>query len=119
MTNLEFTQDEKIDYIFEILKKQEARYKRNLIWKWIFRIIIISAILSFYIIILPKLDTKELVSKYIAPKISEIIAPLAEETMKSVSSKALSWAIESANENLDVISEKQEMIKRLIQMKNK
>lgn len=119
MTNLEFTQEEKIDYIFEILKKQESRYKRNLIWKWVFRIIIIGFILSFYMIILPKLDTKELVSKYIAPKISEIIAPLAEETMKSVSSKALSWAVESANENLDVISDKQEMIKRIREMQNK
>ncbi|MDD4151309.1 MAG: hypothetical protein PHR68_01730 [Candidatus Gracilibacteria bacterium] len=119
MVNTEFSQEEKIDYIFEILKKQEARYKRNLIGKWIFRTIVILLILSFYIIILPKLDTKTLVSKYIAPKVSEIIAPLAQETMKSVTSNALSGASDSANENLDVISDKQELIKRIREMQNK
>jgi len=37
---MEINNDEKIDYIYKTLKKQESRYKRAIYYKWAFRILI-------------------------------------------------------------------------------
>lgn len=48
MENLQLTQEEKIDYIFKTLQKQEKRETRKLIWKTLFRIFIVIYLIYFY-----------------------------------------------------------------------
>jgi len=52
---MENTHEEKIDYIYNTLKKQEWRYKRSLYYKWVFRILIIWYLYYFIVIWLPGL----------------------------------------------------------------
>jgi ABC-type phosphate/phosphonate transport system permease subunit len=127
---MDLSSDEKIDLIYDMLNKQESRYKRNLIWKWFFRVIIIWFIISFYAIILPKLDTAKLISEYIAPQMSKIIAPMAAESMKSMTANMMSWDLNSTWINMNDIqnmqtnwwtdsSKRVELLKRLKAMQNK
>ncbi len=46
MENL--TTEEKIDYIFKTLHKQEKRELHKIIWKWLFRLFIVAYIVYFY-----------------------------------------------------------------------
>lgn len=55
MENNFLTKEEKIDYIFETIKKQEKREVHRQIFKWIFRIFIISYLLYFYFFWLDKI----------------------------------------------------------------
>lgn len=48
--NIYISQDEKIDYIFETLKKQEKRHKWSIFYKIIFRLFIVLYILYFIFI---------------------------------------------------------------------
>ncbi|MDD3144638.1 MAG: hypothetical protein PHV23_00845 [Candidatus Gracilibacteria bacterium] len=48
MENLQLTQEEKIDYIFKTLQKQEKRETRKLIGKTLFRIFIVIYLIYFY-----------------------------------------------------------------------
>jgi uncharacterized membrane protein len=123
MSKLDLNTDEKIDLIYNMLDKQESRYKKNLIWKWVFRVLIIWFIVSFYTIILPKLDITEIIKEYIAPRMSQIIAPMAAESMKSMTTNMMSWEL-NLEENSDVnqaalIQKKAELLKRLKEMQNK
>lgn len=127
MTNFEFTTDEKIDYIYEVLRKQESRYKRNLITKWLLRAFFIILLVIFYFIVYPKINWREIIEKYIAPKMSKIVTPLVWETMKSMT---LSWNTDSnllnmwdlnTNWNLDqakIDAKKAELLKRLQMIKS-
>lgn len=128
MNGLDLTSDEKIDLIYEMLVKQESRYKRALIAKWIFRVLIIWSILWFYFIILPKLDINKIIVETIAPKMSQIIAPMAAESMKSISENMMSWSLNWTQINIDDLqntqwinqnSKKAELLKRLKEMQNK
>lgn len=47
------SQEEKINYIYDTLKKQEKRYYRWLYFKWAFRILIILYIYYFIAVLLP------------------------------------------------------------------
>jgi len=49
------TQEEKIDYIYERLKKQEKQQKIAFILKWVFRVFIILYLYFFLTSMLPKL----------------------------------------------------------------
>lgn len=49
MENKELTTQEKIDYIYDSLKKQEKREKIKNIFKWWFRVFIIIYMLYFYL----------------------------------------------------------------------
>ena len=48
MENNFLTKEEKIDYIYETIKKQEKREFHRQIYKWLFRIFIILYLLYFY-----------------------------------------------------------------------
>ncbi|MDD3793579.1 MAG: hypothetical protein PHI37_02110 [Candidatus Gracilibacteria bacterium] len=48
MENRELTTQEKIDYIFETIKKQEKREKVKNIFKWGFRLFMLLYIIYFY-----------------------------------------------------------------------
>ncbi len=48
MENLQLSQEEKIDYIFKTLQKQEKREIRKLILKTFFRIFIVIYLIYFY-----------------------------------------------------------------------
>lgn len=48
MENRELTTQEKIDYIFETIKKQEKREKVKNIFKWWFRLFMLLYIIYFY-----------------------------------------------------------------------
>lgn len=130
MSKMDLSSDEKIDLIYDMLDKQESRYKRNLIWKWIFRVIILVFIVSFYTVILPKLDINKIIKEVIAPRMSQIIAPMAAESMKSISADMLSGWLNWASINMTDIqniqnnwwtdaSKKAELLKRLKAMQNK
>lgn len=129
MSKIELTTEEKLDLIYDILEKQETRYKRALISKIIFRVLVIWFIVIFYFIILPKLDLNKIITEYIAPKMSQIIAPMAEESMKSISNNMLSWTLNSKSVNMndlqniqntsDPAVKKAELLKRLKEMQNK
>ena len=123
MEKIDLTSEEKIDLIYDMLSKQESRYKRNLIAKVLFRIFVIWAIVSFYTVLLPKLDTWKLINEYIAPKMSEIIAPIASESMKNITSNAMTWdLLKWLNWTSDwSISDdkKAELLKRLKELQNK
>lgn len=125
MGKMDLTSEEKIDLIYDILEKQESRYKRNLIAKVLFRIFVIWAIVLFYTVLLPKLDTWKLINEYIAPRMSEIIAPIASESMKNITSNAMSWDLlnwlDSNNPSTSSISDdkKAEILKKLKEMQNK
>lgn len=49
MENRELTTQEKIDYIYDSLKKQEKKEKIKNIFKWWFRVFIIIYMLYFYL----------------------------------------------------------------------
>ncbi|MDD5213691.1 MAG: hypothetical protein PHG82_04675 [Candidatus Gracilibacteria bacterium] len=130
MSKMDLSSDEKIDLIYDMLDKQESRYKRNLIGKWIFRVIILVFIVSFYTVILPKLDINKIIKEVIAPRMSQIIAPMAAESMKSISADMLSGGLNGASINMTDIqniqnnggtdaSKKAELLKRLKAMQNK
>lgn len=128
MNGLDLTSDEKIDLIYEMLTKQEGRYKRWLIAKWVFRVFIIWFVFIFYFIILPKLDINKIIVETIAPKMSQIIAPMAAESMKSISENMMSWTLNWAQININDLqntqwinqaSKKAELLKRLKEMQNK
>lgn len=125
MGKMDLTSEEKIDLIYDILEKQESRYKRNLIAKVLFRIFVIWAIVLFYTVLLPKLDTWKLINEYIAPRMSEIIAPIASESMKNITSNAMSWDLlnwlDSNNPSTSSISDdkKAEILKKIKEMQNK
>lgn len=55
MENNFLTKEEKIDYIYETIKKQEKREFHRQIYKWIFRIFIILYLLYFYFFWLDKI----------------------------------------------------------------
>lgn len=55
MENNFLTKEEKIDYIYETLKKQEKREFHRQIFKWIFRIFIILYLIYFYFFWLEKI----------------------------------------------------------------
>lgn len=55
MENNFLTKEEKIDYIYETLKKQEKREVHRQIYKWLFRIFIIWYLLYFYFFWLDKI----------------------------------------------------------------
>lgn len=125
MGKMDLTSEEKIDLIYDMLEKQESRYKRSLIAKVLFRIFVIWAIVLFYTVLLPKLDTWKLINEYIAPRMSEIIAPIASESMKNITSNAMSWDLlnwlDSTNASTSSISDdkKAEILKKLKEMQNK
>ena len=50
---MEINREEKIDYIYETLKKQESRYKRAIYYKWAFRILMVWYLYYFIIVALP------------------------------------------------------------------
>lgn len=129
MSWIDLSTDEKIDLIYDILEKQESRYKRALISKIIFRVLILWFIVIFYFIILPKLDLNKIITEYVAPKMSQIIAPMAEESMKSMSNNMLSWTLnwtsvnmndlQNIQNNPDSASKKAELLKKLKELQNK
>ncbi len=55
MENNFLTKEEKIDYIYDTIKKQEKREFHRQIFKWIFRIFIILYLLYFYFFWLDKI----------------------------------------------------------------
>ncbi len=55
MENNFLTKEEKIDYIYETIKKQEKREFHRQIYKWLFRIFIILYLLYFYFFWLDKI----------------------------------------------------------------
>lgn len=125
MGKMDLTSEEKIDLIYDMLEKQESRYKRNLIAKVLFRIFVIWTIVLFYTVLLPKLDTWKLINEYIAPRVSDIIAPMAAESMKNITSNAMSWNLlnwlDSTNSSTSSISDdkKAEILKKLKEMQNR
>lgn len=62
------SQEEKIDYIYERLKKQEDREKRDFFLKWGFRIFIVLYLLYLYKVTLPVM--KENFIESIKPNVS-------------------------------------------------
>ena len=67
--------EEKIDYIYETLKKQESRYKRALWSKWIFRILMIWYLYYSFVYLLPGYieNLKEMMTPNITKSVSESI----------------------------------------------
>ncbi len=141
MSKMDLSSEEKIDLIYDMLEKQESRYKRALISKIIFRVLIIWFIVSFYTIILPKLNTSTVIKEDIAPTVAKILAPIISETMKetlkSVGSDAMTWlnsnlvnSINSTQKDMTDLqntqtswtidsTKKAELLKRLKAMQNK
>lgn len=77
------SKDKQIEYIYITLYKQEARYKRNLIFKTTFKVLFFGGILFFYLIFLPKMDLETIFKKYITPKITPIITSMSEDLLNN------------------------------------
>ncbi|EKE28472.1 MAG: hypothetical protein ACD_3C00054G0012 [uncultured bacterium (gcode 4)] len=76
----EYTEKEKIDYIFSKMRNQ-AR-----MWAVLtaFKFIVYGWIIYFYFIIVPSLDLDKLADEYLIPKMSKIVQMTAEKTMQNV-----------------------------------
>ena len=70
MSEKERNLEEKIEYIYHTLQKQESRYKRKLTFKWLFRIFIIGYLVFAYLYILPPLINNA--KKIIIPQLEKI-----------------------------------------------
>jgi hypothetical protein len=75
----EIKQEEKINYIYDTLKKQETRYKRGLYFKWMFRILIIWYLYYFIIIWLPSLMNN--FKNIVTPDISKSLENIDKEEL--------------------------------------
>lgn len=83
----EFTESEKIDYIFTKIRKQS----RNKVFSTLFKVIFYGWIIYFYFVIVPNLDIDKLAEKYIIPKMSKIVQMTAEKTMQNVNLSLPNW----------------------------
>ena len=70
MSEKEITLEEKIEYIYSTIQKQESRYKRKTFYKWLFRILIIGYFIYAFLYILPPLLNNA--RKIIAPQLEKI-----------------------------------------------
>jgi len=80
---MEKTTEEKINYIYETLKKQESRYKRALILKWWFKILFILYFIYAYYFILPEYIEK--FKDIVHPKVS--VESINLDSIKSLFNK--------------------------------
>ena len=80
---MEINNDEKIDYIYKTLKKQESRYKRAIYYKWAFRILIAWYLYYFITIALPGYINifKESIKPDIWKSISESVDNIDKEAL--------------------------------------
>ncbi|MDD2565874.1 MAG: hypothetical protein PHZ26_01490 [Candidatus Gracilibacteria bacterium] len=76
----QFTESEKINYIFTKTRKQS----RNKMITNILKLAVFSGIVYFYMVIFPTLDIDKLAEEYIIPKMSKIVQMTAEKTMQNV-----------------------------------
>lgn len=75
----ELSFEQKIDYIYNDLKKKRAAW----FLKWIIRLFILGLIVHFYFFILPTIN-KEKVANKIWDRIINIVAPLIEKTVNKI-----------------------------------
>ena len=80
---MEKTNEEKIDYIYTTLKKQESRYKWSVWSKWIFRILLVWYFYYSFVYLLPGYieNIKESLTPDISSKISESIDNIDKEEL--------------------------------------
>ena len=84
----DFTESEKIDYVFKKLRKQ-ARMAGFLLG---FKVFLVWLVVYAYINILPSLNVENLMQTYVVPQISKIVSMTVQSTMKDVSSSLMWWA---------------------------
>jgi hypothetical protein len=70
MSDKENTLEEKIEYIYSTLQKQESRYKRKTFFKWLFRLLIIGYFIYAFLYILPPLINNA--KKIIIPQLEKL-----------------------------------------------
>ncbi len=105
MTN--YTQEEKIDYIFKELKSQ----KRGRIFKWLFRIIILFLLFFAYKNFIEWLNREELIENA-ASGIWEIVQPITENILKNI----MDWQkIDTWNINSQITPELIDELKKILQ----
>ena len=83
----DFTEEEKIDYIFKELKSQK-------IWKyfkWFFNIFIILLVVHIYYNIIPNLDKSEIIRAF-ADNMIEFNRPATEDIVNDMIKKGVAWA---------------------------
>jgi len=75
--------EEKIDYIYETLRKQEGRYKRAIWSKWIFRTLVIWYLYYSFVYLLPGYidNLKEMLTPNITKSVSESIDKIDKEEL--------------------------------------
>jgi len=81
--------EEKIDYIYNTLKKQESRHKRGLYFKWGFRIFIVIYLYYFIMVWLPGIlwNFKDSITPNISKSLESIDKDELMEKFKSLYSK--------------------------------
>jgi len=86
---MENTHEEKIDYIYNTLKKQEWRYKRSLYYKWVFRILIIWYLYYFIVIWLPGLinNFKDMMTPDVSKTLDNVNTEVLLNKFKSLYNK--------------------------------
>ncbi len=97
-------QEEKLDYVFNVLKRQERRYYMSTISKWGFRIIIIVSMYLFYS------NMQGILSKYIIPEVTKSVTAWLSSTWAWLSSIS-----DSVIEKLWISSKDADSIKSAIQ----
>lgn len=83
------TTEQKIDYIFDTLKKQESRHKRWLYFKWGFRIFIVIYLYYFIMVWLPWImnNFKDSITPNISKSLESIDKDELMEKFKSLYNK--------------------------------
>ncbi|EKE29296.1 MAG: hypothetical protein ACD_2C00193G0017 [uncultured bacterium (gcode 4)] len=124
--NSEFTEAEKIDYIFSKMRKQ-AKISAALA---AFKIIVFGGIIYFYFMIIPSLDIDKLANDYLIPKMSKIVEMTAEKTLQNVNTDVLtgnesqlqeiinwttqSWTSQAKRKNIQKVNITPEMIEEVL-----
>jgi hypothetical protein len=70
MSENEKSLEDKINYIYYTLQKQESRYKRKLVFKWLFRLFIVVYLIYAFLYVIPPLINNA--KKIIIPQLEKI-----------------------------------------------
>ena len=104
----DFTEEEKIDYIFKELKAQ----KRWKYFKWFFNIFLILGMIHVYYNIIPNLDKDKIIRAF-SDNMIEFIRPITEDLVNDMIEREAEKAKESLETIPDSIKSNADLLKNV------